>query len=120
MIRKTNPASYNPRRARWVALFLTILVFGVATALVLAAIEFFGYEAVRQGWDQAQPIVIAVKWGGMAILVWRWNDVIHWAAKRWGIDDAWRTWALGLRWRFAGALVILEILFGQNLLAHIL
>ena len=81
--------SYTPRRARWMALFLILLVFGVATALVLAAIEFFGYEAVRHGWDQAQPFVTAVKWGGMAILIWRWNDVIRWAANRWHIDIAW-------------------------------
>jgi len=120
VIRKTNHRSYSPRRARWIALFLICAIFGGVAALVLAAIQLFGFETVRQGWDQAQPFVIAVKWGGMFVLIWRWKDVIRWAANRWDIDDAWRTWAQGLRWHFAGALVILEILFGQNLLARFL
>lgn len=96
------------------------LLFVTITILVLAAINLFGFNTVRHGWNQVQPAVIAVKWGGMFVLIWRWRDVIHWATNRWSIDDAGRAWALGLRWRFAGTLVILEILFGQNLLAHIL
>ena len=113
-------AGFNPRRARRMALLAVVLVFGGVTALVLAAIEIFGFTTVRSAWDQAQPFVIAVKWGGMAILIWRWNDIIRTAANRWDIDAAWRTWAMELRWRFAIGLVLLEIIFGQNLLAYVL
>ncbi len=113
-------AGFTPRRARWKLLLVTAAVFALAAGLVLLAITLFGYEAVRHGWDQAQPFIIAVKWGGMFVLIWRWRDVIHWAAHRWNIGDAWRDWALGLRWRFAAALVLLEIIFGQNLLAYVL
>ncbi len=113
-------AGFTPRRARRMALLAVILVFGGVTALVLAAIEIFGFTTVRSAWDQAQPFVIAVKWGGMAILIWRWNDIIRTAANRWDIGDAWRAWAMELRWRFAIGLVLLEIIFGQNLLAYVL
>jgi len=110
----------SPRRARRMALLAVVLMFGGVTALVLAAIEIFGFKTVRNAWDLAQPFVIAIKWGGMAILIWRWNDIIRIAADRWNIGDAWRAWAMGLRWRFAVGLVLLEIIFGQNLLAYVL
>ncbi len=119
MSRKPKTSSH-PRRGRWLTLTLTATLFAAVAALVLLAIQLFGFETVRQGWDDAQPFVIAVKWGGMFVLIWRWNDVIHWAAKRWNIDADWRNWALRLRWRFAAALALLELLFGQNLLAYIL
>jgi len=118
---KRNPktSSFNPRRGRWMALGLTVVLFAAVTVLVFGAIYLFGFDAVRQGWDRASPFVTAVKWGGMFVLVWRWNDVVHWAAERWDIDAEWRNWALRLRWRFAAALVLLELLFGQNLLAYL-
>jgi hypothetical protein len=119
MNRNLKTVSFNPRRARWLTIALTVILFAATAALVLGAIYLFGIDAVRHGWDRASPFITAVKWGGMFVLIWRWEDVIGWAANRWHVDDAWRTWALRLRWRFAGALVLLELLFGQNLLARL-
>jgi hypothetical protein len=56
----------------------------------------------------------------MAVLIWQWDDIIAWVAKRQRMSKGYRDYLLGMRWRVAIALVIIEVLFGQNLLAHLL
>ena len=62
----------------------------------------------------------AIKWAGMIVLIWQWDSVIRWVARRQRMSAAYRAYLLQLRWRVAGALVILEILIGQNLLGRLL
>lgn len=112
--------AFDPRRARRRMLRWGLILFGVVAALVLVLIEFYGYTAVRDGWDHIAPAVTAIKWGGMVVLIWHWKHFIHWVAQRQRLSDAYRDYLLAMRWRVAGALVVLEILFGQNLLAHLL
>jgi len=96
------------------------ILFGVVAALVLLLIEIYGYAAVRDGWNRIAPAVAAVKWGGMVVLIWQWKPFIHWVAHHRRLSTSYRDYLLAMRWRVAGALVVLEILFGQNLLAHLL
>lgn len=112
--------AFDARRARRRMLRLGLILFGVVAALVLLLIEIYGYAAVRDGWDRVAPSVTAVKWGGMVVLIWQWKGFIGWVAQRQRLSDAYRDYLLAMRWRVAGALVVLEILFGQNLLAHLL
>jgi|GEM_PF-3556128 len=111
---------FDSGRTRRKLLLYTLLLFAGVTAIVVLAIQTFGYVRVRAAWDHASPWVTAIKWGDMFILIWRWKDFVAWVANRWDCDTAWQHWVLRLRWRFAGALVLLELLFGQNLLAYIL
>ena len=113
-------SAFNPRRARRHLLLLSITLFAAVALVILMLIQLYGYQAVRDGWDDMAPVVIAIKWGGMAVLVWRWHDIITWAARRQRMSADYRVYLLGMRWRVAIAIVILEVLFGQNLLAHLL
>jgi hypothetical protein len=97
-----------------------LILFGVVAALVLVLIEVYGYTAVRDGWDRIAPAVTAIKWGGMVVLIWQWKGFIGWVAQRQHLSTGYRNYLLAMRWRVAGALLVLEILFGQNLLAHLL
>ena len=112
--------AFDARRARRQMLRLGVIVFGVIAALVLVLIEVYGYTAVRNGWDRIAPVVTAIKWGGMVVLIWQWKGLIHWVAQHQRLNDAYRDYLVAMRWRVAFALVVLEILFGQNLLAHLL
>ena len=112
--------AFDPRRASRRLLLLSVALFSVVALSILALIQLYGYESVRDGWDSISPAVIAIKWGGMAVLIWQWDDIIAWVAKRQRMSDGYRDYLLGMRWRVAIALVILEVLFGQNLLAHLL
>ena len=112
--------AFDPRRARRRLLRLSVAAFAAVALVMLALIQIYGYAAVRDGWDAMAPVVIAIKWGGMAVLIWQWDDIIAWVAKRQRMSNAYRDYLLGMRWRVAIALVILEVLFGQNLLAHLL
>ena len=112
--------AFDPRRARRRLLLLSIFLFAAVALVVLTLIGLYGYESVREGWDKISPTVIAIKWGGMAVLIWQWDDIIAWVAKSQRMSDGYRDYLLGMRWRVAIALVILEVLFGQNLLAHLL
>lgn len=112
--------AFDARRARRQMLRLGVILFGGVAALILALIEVYGYAAVRDGWDRIAPAVTAIKWGGMVVLIWQWKPFIGWVALRQRLSDAYRDYLLAMRWRVAGALVVLEILFGQNLLAHLL
>ena len=111
---------FDPRRARRRLLLLSVTAFAAVALVMLALIQIYGYEAVRDGWDDMAPVVIAIKWGGMAVLIWQWDDIIAWVAKRQRMSNGYRDYLLGIRWRVAIALVVLEVLFGQNLLAHLL
>ena len=112
--------SFDARRARRRMLRLGVILFGVVAALVLLLIEIYGYVAVHDGWDRIAPAVTAIKWGGMVVLIWQWKPLIHWITQRQGLSAGYRDHLIAMRWRVAGALVVLEILFGQNLLAHLL
>ena len=112
--------AFDARRARRKMLRLGVILFAVVAALVLVLIEIYGYVAVRDNWDRISPAVTAIKWGGMVVLIWQWEPFIAWIAQRQRLSEAYRDYLLAMRWRVAGALVILEILFGQNLLAHLL
>ena len=111
---------FDPRRARRRLLLLSVALFAVVAVVMLTLIQLYGYEAVRDGWGDMAPVVIAIKWGGMAVLIWQWDDIIAWVAERQRMSTSYRDYLLGMRWRVAIALVILEVLFGQNLLAHLL
>ena len=111
---------FDPRRARRQLLWLSVALFVGVAVLMLVLIERYGFESVRRGWDQIQPAVRAVKWAGLIVLIWQWDTFIRWVARRQRMSTAYRDYLLRLRWRVAGVLVILEILFGQNLLAHLL
>lgn len=113
-------SAFNARRARRQMLRWGLFLFGVVAALVLVLIEVYGYAAVRDGWDLIAPAVTAIKWGGMVVLIWQWKPFIRWVAQHRHLSDAYRDYLLAMRWRVAAALVVLEILFGQNLLAHLL
>ena len=113
-------SAFDARRARRRMLRLGVILSGVVAAVVLVLIEIYGYTAVRDSWDRITPAVTAIKWGGMVVLIWQWKRFIHWVAQRQHLSDAYRDYLLAMRWRVAGALVVLEILFGQNLLAHLL
>lgn len=112
--------AFDPRRARRQMLRLGVILFGVVAALVLVLVEVYGYTAVRDGWDRISPTVTAVKWGGIVVLIWQWKGFIGWVAQRQHLSAAYRDYLLAMRWRVAGALLVLEILFGQNLLAYLL
>ena len=112
--------AFDPRRARRRILLLSVAAFAAIALAMLTLIQIYGYEAVRGGWNNMAPVVIAIKWGGMAILIWQWGDIIAWVAKRQRMSDGYRGYLLGMRWRVAIALATLEVLFGQNLLAHLL
>ena len=99
---------------------LGVILFGVVAALVLVLIKIYGYAVVRDGWDRIAPAVNAIKWGGMVVLIWQWKPFVAWIAQRQRLNAAYRDYLLAMRWRVAVALVVLEILFGQNLLAHLL
>lgn len=112
--------NFDPSQARRTLVRYTMLLFAGVAALVLAAIQLFGYQAVRDSWDAATPWVTAVKWSGLAVLIWRWDAFVRWAAGRWNMSEAYRDYLAALRWRVAAMLAVLELLFGQNLAAHIL
>ena len=112
--------AFDARRARRRLLRWGAVLFGLVAAAILVLIEIYGYAAVRDGWDRIAPAVTAVKWGGMIALIWQWRPFIHWVAQRQRLSTAYRNYLLAMRWRVASALVVLEILFGQNLLAHLL
>jgi len=112
--------AFDARRARRRLLRLGVILLGGAAALVLVLIEIYGYTAVRDGWDRIAPAVTAIKWGGMVVLIWQWKPFIRGVAQRQRLSDAYRDYLIAMRWRVAVALVVLEILFGQNLLAHLL
>ena len=112
--------AFDARRARLKVLRLGVIFFGVVAALVLVLIEIYGHAAVRDGWDRIAPAVTATKWGGMVVLIWQWKPFIRGVAQRQRLSDAYRDYLIAMRWRVAVALVVLEILFGQNLLAHLL
>ncbi len=111
--------AFDARCARRRILRLSAILFTVIAVLVLVLIEVYGYSAVRDGWDRIAPVVTAVKWGGMVVLIWQWKPFINWVAQRQRLIAGYRDYLLTLRWRIAVALVVLEILFGQNLLAHL-
>ena len=112
--------AFDARRARRRLLRLGVILFGVVAALVLVLIKIYGYAVVRDGWDRIAPAVNAIKWGGMVVLIWQWKPFVAWIAQRQRLNAAYRDYLLAMRWRVAVALVVLEILFGQNLLAHLL
>ena len=112
--------AFDARRAHRTLLHLGAVLFGVVAAAVLVLIEIYGYVAVRDGWDRIAPTVTAIKWGGMVVLIWQWKPFIHWVAQRQRLNAAYRDYLLAMRWRVALALVVLEILFGQNLLSNLL
>ena len=111
--------SFDPRRARRQLLLLSVALFLGVGALVGVLIRLYGYESVRDGWDALRPAVTAIKWGGMTVLVVRWDGFIRWVARRQRMSDAYRDYLLSMRWRVAIGLVILEALIGQNLLARL-
>ena len=111
---------FEPRRARRQLLWLSAALFTAVAAVILILIQLYGLTAVREGWAAIQPAVRAVKWTGLIVLIWQWDPFIRWVARRQRMSASYRDYLLGLRWRVAGALVILEILFGQNLLSHLL
>ena len=111
---------FEPRRARRQLLWLSIVLFTAVAAVILVLIQLYGLTAVREGWATIQPAVRAIKWAGLIILIWQWDPFIYWVARRQRMNADYRDYLLGLRWRVAGALVILEILFGQNLLSRLL
>jgi hypothetical protein len=113
------PGRARRRNAHPGLVVFLVLFLGVAL-LVLGLAQLYGLAAVRAGWDRVAPAVIAVKWAGMLVLIWQWRRVIDWGARRLHMSQAERDHLLGLRWRAAGALLILEVLFGQNLLARLL
>lgn len=112
--------AFDARRARRRMLRLSVILFAAVAAVVLVLIEIYGYVAVRDGWDHIAPAGTAVKWGGMVVLIWQWKHFIHWVANHQRLGTGYRDDLLAMRWRVAVALVVLEILFGQNLLAHML
>lgn len=111
---------FDPRRPRRRIAGLSLVLFLGVAVVVLGLVQLYGIDAVRDGWDRAAPFVVAVKWGGMLVLIWQWRQVVRWLARRLHMSPAERDYLIGLRWRAAGALVILELLFGQNLLARLL
>lgn len=112
--------AFDARRARRRMLRQGVILFAVVAAVVLVLIQVYGYVAVRDGWDRIAPAVNAIKWGGMIVLIWQWKPFIYWVAQRQKLSDSYRDYLVAMRWHVAGALVVLEILFGQNLLAHLL
>jgi hypothetical protein len=112
--------AFDARRARRQILRFGVIFFGGVAALVLVLIEIYGYATVRDGWDHIAPAVTAIKWGGMVVLIWQWKPFIAWVAQRQRLSDPYRDYLVAMRWRVAVALLVLEILFGQNLLAHLL
>lgn len=114
------PRAFDPRRARRWLMLLSIGLFALLALLVLILIQLYGYKAVRDGWDALSPAIVAIKWGGMLVLIWRWDSFIAWIAERQRMSDGYRDYLVGMHWRVGIALVILEVLFGQNLLAHLL
>ena len=117
---RTFDPALDPGRARRRIAGLTLALFVGVALVILGLVQLYGLDAVRDGWDRVAPAVIAVKWAGMLVLIWQWRQVIRWAARRLHISQAERDYLLRLRWRAAGALLILEVLFGQNLLARLL
>ena len=113
-------STFDLRRARRRILLLSIVLFAMVTLVMLTLIQLYGFESVHEGWDVIAPAVIAIKWGGMAVLIWQWDSFVRWIAQRQRMGDDYRDYLLGMRWRVAIALVILEVLFGQNLLAYLL
>lgn len=112
--------AFDPRRTRRRIAGLSLVLFLGVAVVVLGLVQLYGLDAVREGWDRVAPAVVAVKWGGMLVLIWQWRQVAQWLARRLNMSQAERDYLVGLRWRAAGALVILEVLFGQNLLARLL
>ena len=112
--------AFDARRAQRRMLRLGVILFAVVAAVILALIEVYGYVAVRDGWDRIAPAVTAIKWGGMIVLIWHWKSFIGWVAQRQQLSESYRDDLVAMRWRVAVALLVLEILFGQNLLAHLL
>ena len=111
---------FEPRRARRQLLWLGVALFVGVAAVMWILIQIYGLAAVREGWAAIEPAVRAVKWAGLIVLIGQWDPFIRWVARRQRMHAGDRDVLLGMRWRVAGALVILEILFGQNLLAHLL
>ena len=109
---------FDPRRARRQLLWLSVALFTCVAAMMTVLIQLFGFEAVQEGWAAIQPAVRAIKWAGMIVLIWQWDPFIRWVAQRQCMSAAYRAYLLQLRWRVAGALVILEILIGQHLLGR--
>lgn len=100
-------------------LLLSVLLFAGVCALVLTAIWAFGYPAVRSAWEQARSFVVPAKWVLLIASVHHWPELIRWAAERWNMEDGYRDYLLALRWRFAAGLLVLELLFGQNLIGRL-
>ena len=115
----TAPEPFDPAKARRAVLRLSIALFSGVALIVLLAIDLFGYEQVREIWDEATPYVTLIKWTGLTILIYRWEEFIDWAAERWRFGKGYRDYLVAIRWRVAAAIVILELLFGQNLLGRI-
>jgi len=111
---------FDPRRARRQMLWLSVALF-VAVGLVVAVlIHIHGFEAVRRGWDRVSPRIQIIKWAGLIVIIWQWDEIIRQIAVRARMSPDYRDYLLGLRWRVATALLILEILSGQNLLSRLL
>ena len=111
---------FEPRRAQRQLLRFSVVLFTAVAAMIWVLIQLYGLTAVREGWAAIQPAVRAVKWAGLIILIWQWDPFVRWVARRQRMHAGYRDYLLGLRWRVAAALVILEILFGQNLLSRLL
>lgn len=120
MIEQKRKDAFDPARARRKLLLYTVALFLAVTLLVLAAIRLFGYETVFRTWNEARPWVTLVKWLGLGAIIYYWNEFIRWAAERWNMDDGYREYLLHLRWRVAAMLLVLELLFGQNLIGHLM